>query len=145
MSNLWPTQINGNGIKTPATIMKEQTSVIARKTDHKVYAEVARADAYTPNNKGMFMYKLMFNSPARPRYSYRHFFIAYPLKFYPVQFYIADEQMHHELEFFLGKKIRGPILAESEEQLIAILDKILSSKETQKVITSMQAWSHDHL
>ena len=137
MKDLWPDQSSENGMKTPATVMKEQVETIAQKTNNHVYADVARADVYIPNNQGLFMYELLFKTPARPRYSYSHFFMTYDIEFYPVEFYISDEQMHHDLELFLGKTVRGPIPAKSEEEFVEILDQILRSEDTQKVINSL--------
>jgi len=89
------------------------------------------------------MYDLSLDTPARPQYSYRHFFMTYDLDFYPVQFYMPDEEMHHDLELFLGQRVRGPIPAESEEEFIEILDYLLKSEDLQQVVSSMQAWSHN--
>lgn len=49
--------------------------------------------------------------------------------------------MHHDLKLFLGKTVRGPIPAKSEEDFFEILDQILRSEDTQKVINSL-AMSH---
>ena len=140
--NLWFDQVPENGIKTPARVMQEEASIISKRTNNKVRANVGVVDTYIPKHKGLFMYDFSLETPARPQYSYSHFFITYDLDFYPVEFYMPDEEMHEDLELYLGKRGPGSIPAESEEEFIEILDYLLKSEELQDVVSSMEAWNN---
>ena len=138
MVDLLPNKYSKAKLKAPMTILKQQASLVGKKTNHKVVASVERA-AIPVRNDDALRYHFLFSTPARPIYHYHHFSIEHDVDLYPVFFYL-DEDTQEDVESKIGKWY-GILTAKSEEELELVLREVLRADETQRIIKKIYAHS----
>ena len=133
--DLWPDDINKPDDNTaPSNILKEQAKILENKTDGIVTALVNRIES---NEKQKFEYSFLIYSSIL-NYRYRLFNIIHGILLFPVQF-LLDGEIYEELT---GKKIsffdsEDEFFANSEDEFIELLKKILNCGKTKKIIGTL--------
>jgi len=136
MVDLWPEHIEQTEITAPAFILKEQASLLGRKTQMIVKAEVEPGDP--SHHEGMryfdkedyrkFIYDFYIVGPLLDNYRYLLFGIMYNIDLYPVEF-ILEPEIEEDV---VGENVHL-LIAKSESEFIKMLGLILKSKKTIKV------------
>ncbi len=104
--DLWPATLDPVPEKAPATILKEQASALARKTQWKL-----RGSVETAVGRHGFTHTFQIIVPALQDYTYDLFVVSHGLEFYPVK--VADggstKELKTEAEFldWLGGQFRS--------------------------------------
>ena len=136
MRDLWADKYEKITKKTPASILKQQALKLGKKSNHQVQPTVSESKVLFKDDDSL-LYRLLLTIPALPRYRYGHLTMIHGADFYPVLFLI-DEDIKRELQPELGEWNRL-LTVESEEQLRPVLQGIFNSKETQRIVDSLQA------
>jgi len=114
--------------------LKEQASLLGRKTRNLLEGEVVQVERVHPNGPE-FTYRFIIVAPALGDYRYGLFTISHDISLYPVTFRV-DEDIKTELA--AGSMSHGDMLtAEDEDELVKLLRQILASKKTQRVIAAL--------
>jgi hypothetical protein len=117
--DFWPVDIGVVNFLTPSAILREQASLLGRKTKNLIEAEVVTG----PHTDGSIMHQFYLVVPAMD-YSYRLFSVNHGVELYPLDIYFGSGP--------------GPFArAASEEEFIGQLKNLLSSEKTKKVIQSL--------
>lgn len=154
MIDLWPQDIiENNESRAPVTILKEQAALLGQKTKNLLKAEVRW---YTPGTlekvssnelrylfdtvqeaqgevQQSFSYAFYFVAPTLDNYRYKLLTISHGIPWYPVMFKI-DKGISSEIS---GQN--KPIIANSEEEFIDILEKIFKANKTKQIMKSILA------
>jgi len=130
MDNLWPDDITTINVKVPVAILREQASLLGKKTQNIVESQVQRLDKGL-EDVGMFVYGFYIVAPALGNYRYKLFTVCHDVSSYPVNFDI-DEDIKNEI-----CPDKNTISAESEKEFLEILKKIFQSKRTKQIIGSL--------
>jgi hypothetical protein len=124
--------------RTPLKVLMEQASLLGKKTNNYVVAEVFRAE--TPfGYADEFKYDFYVIAPRLDNYRYRLFSIAYDLDLYPAVFCLG-ESLQKELKLKLGEW-EGNLTASSEEEFQSILREIFHSERARLAIGLLLAQS----
>lgn len=154
MQDLWPENITEITYKSPLAILKEQAKFLGEKTNNLIVASVGKVSSVNQQ----FAYQFYIVAPTLD-YLYRLFSIQYGVEPYPLEVIMNEalaEEMggerieeREELARIWGdnlaqtlfgerpKPIRYVVVAGSEEQFIAILQKLFESKHTRQVVASL--------
>lgn len=143
MIDLWAEDIGLIAVKTPVAILKEQASLLGRKTKNLLVGEIT---AWSPS-PCQFGYRFNISAPAI-NYKYSLFAIYYDINMYPMGM-ILDESVADELR--LNERYKDLVADQnkvtqiaSEEMLIEILGIILKSHRTKQVVNSLLAQSIEY-
>lgn len=145
MKDLWPSDIAARRVKSPVGILREQASLLGKKTNNIVQAEVQLLNSSTDELGSAFF----IVAPALNNYRYRLLTVWHEIDLYPVQIFVGDE-ISDELSPDIQTKVYHPdfssqpesyIVANSEEQFLDILAKIFGSNKTKGVITALLSQS----
>jgi hypothetical protein len=118
--DFWPADIGVVNFLTPASILREQASLLGQKTKHLIEAEVVTS----PHTDGSIMHQFYLVVPAMDNYRYRLLSVNHGVELYPLDIYFGSGP--------------GPYAkAVSEEEFISQLKNVLSSEKTKKVIQSL--------
>lgn len=154
MLDLWPEDIGPiPDLKSPVTILREQASLLGKKTNNLVEAEVVQLESVISEEKE-FSYAFLIVAPALDNYRYKLFTISYGINLYPVTINVdkdiqaeipptAEERreivksgrVFTDLREEIG--IKRKLVAESEDEFVEILKKIFSAKKTKRVIGAL--------
>ncbi len=137
MSDLWPKDIARTALRAPVTILREQASLLGEKTQYLVKAEVTTQsldNRFNPS-KAEFVHSFYLSAPALDDYRYQLFAITHPVDLYPVDFDL-DEDIQKEL---LPKNGKEALSAQTQEELVDILGKILNSGKAKRVVHALLA------
>jgi hypothetical protein len=130
MTDLWPKDMGYAGeLKAPITILREQASLLGRKTRNLVEAEVRQRGGH----EQQFAYEFNIVAPTLGPYRYLLFWIRHGIDLYPVQIMIDGD---------MARQISGgsPKLgAQSEEEFLGHLERILNAGKTRRVIQALLA------
>lgn len=133
MRDLWPEEIGPiPDLKAPVTILREQASLLGKKTNNLVEAEVMQLESAI-SEESEFNYAFLIVAPALDNYRYKLFTISYNINIYPVTISV-DGEIRAEIN---PADSEGKLLAESEGEFVEILKKIFSAKKTKKVIGAL--------
>ena len=131
MRDLWPEDIGpiseSNG---PVFILREQASLLGKKTNNLVEAEVMQLEL-SIWEKREFNYAFLIVAPALGNYQYELFTISHDIDSYPVTIYVGEDMQAEVTE------PREKLVAKSESEFVEILKKIFSTKRTKKVIGTL--------
>jgi hypothetical protein len=161
MIDLWPTDIENSDIelKAPVYILKQQASLLGKKTQNIVTAEVGKPiqsniwvgrksqigamdSPFTSLgfsdsvDNTIFFHSFYLVAPAFANYRYELFTIVNDIRLYPVIIYL-DEDVLAEI----APSAEKYVVASSEDEFIEILRKILGSQKTKHVIQAILAQS----
>lgn len=163
MDNLWP-KIETSLLKTPVAILKEQASLLGANTQNLVIAEVDSLPIYDTkipektkslpevfnqmnsvvfgtksfHPSAIFRFAFHLVAPALNHYRYQLFFIGYGIDFYPV-FFRLDSDIQNELV----EDEDQDVIANTEEEFLAILKAIFNSEKTLRVMRAILAQSQN--
>ena len=144
MKDLWPEDIyvRESQLRAPVTILKEQASLLGKKTRNLVVGRVGRMAETEALHLGdtvgyrdsSFGYYFRLAAPALDGYQYTLFFIVHGIDLYPVRFRL-DESIAQEI---FHNPSYAPT-AESEAEFTMLLSKIFAASKTRSVIQAMLA------
>jgi hypothetical protein len=146
MSDLWPKDIGHANMRAPVTILREQALLLGDKTQNLVKADVDTLSPslvdrmgspyqYYGQPESVFVHNFYLVAPALDNYRYKLFDIAHPVDLYPVDFHL-DEDIQEEL---LSQNGKGTLSAQTEDEFIDILGKILNSRKAKHVVHALLA------
>jgi hypothetical protein len=143
--DLWPDEIKVEKLMPPVTILRQQASLLGKKTKNIVQGEVE--DVRSGLNENLFIYTFYIVVPALNNYRYRLFNISYELSLYPLQMYVEND-IRKEIppDFIKTKKddAVGPlefVYADSEEDFLKILKAIFNSTKVVRIISVLLSQS----
>ncbi|MFH1115955.1 MAG: hypothetical protein V1792_18745 [Pseudomonadota bacterium] len=135
MLDLWPNSLDSLPLdRAPVTILREQASLLGRKTNNLLEGEVIQIEPFDAADPE-FTYRFNIVAPALGNYRYGLFMIFHAITLYPVRFRV-DEDVRTELAVGVESQGRIPV-AEDETQFVDILRQILASTKTQRVIAGL--------
>jgi hypothetical protein len=114
-ADLWG-DITPSAVRTPASILREQASLLGAKTRHTIEGQVE-----TQISVGTFYHSFNLVVPALENYSYELFKISHQLTLYPIYVGYPDPN------------------AEDEQAFVKWLGQKLSSAETKRIIGNLLA------
>lgn len=145
MKDLWPSDIAVHRVKSPVGILREQASLLGKKTNNIVQAEVQILDSIAD----LFGSALFIVAPALSNYRYRLLLVWHKIELYPAQIFVEDEILSElspnvEIKLEYPEYAREPeqyIAIDSEEQFLNSLEMIFGSNKTRRVITALLSQS----
>ena len=137
MNDLWAEDIGITTVKTPVAILKEQASLLGRKTQNLVIGEVISSsqEAEEPRITQRFNIK----APALGNYRYNLFSISHGIDVYPLAMSVENSIVSELFNSNLISGSHNPRIIRSEEEFLDILNKILKSKRTKQVVHALLA------
>ncbi len=135
MIDLWPEKIGKvPDIKAPVSILKEQATLLGKRTKNVVEARVTTYEVPSVAEQQMIHYRFLITSPIL-NYRYELFRMWHKVDLYPVTIQPGEEIMG---EISPGEK---ELTAYSEDEFVETLKKIFAAQKTVKVINSLLALS----
>ena len=136
--DLWPDKIKVEKLITPVTILRQQASLLGKKTKGIVQGEIE--DGKGGFSLNLFNYTFYIVAPALNNYRYRLFNISYEVSLYPLEIDVESE-IREEIPSNFIKKRSGAIIAlefvyaNSEKDFLEILKAIFNSAKVLRVIS----------
>jgi hypothetical protein len=143
MKSLWPEDIGTpSDIRAPITVLKEQASYLGAHTRNYIEGKVTTLmeDAYWKDSQDVRFRFVIFASGLS--YQYSLFDVEYNLpSLYPVRIDILDSAVANEVRLSPESRHQGERtrLANSEEELVEILEQIFGASRTKSIIKSILA------
>lgn len=122
--NLWPEDIAVTDVVPPVAILKEQASLLGKRTQNLVEARVIQGGSHSPA-RYPFYYYFQLIAPALDNYRYNLFSISHGVQFYPVRIEFEDSDTE----------------VQSEDEFMSELERIFSSDKTKGIISALIAQS----
>lgn len=142
--DLWPDDIQSlkySDLRPPVAILKEQGTLLGRKTDNLVEGEVVRVPGdFLPEYKYDFAYIFYLVAPALSDYRYKLLDILHSVDFYPLLIGTGDDVLG-ELPAEMEKGKYDRLVADSQDRFIEILRAIFATKKVRRVIEAIIAQS----
>lgn len=149
--DLWPDTIKVEKIITPATILRQQASLLGKKTKNILKGEVYDQRLGSDPKSG-FRYTFFIVAPALSNYQSRILTIRYGMSIYPVIMYVEDEEICKEIpsHFKLTDKDMGDLpnkgmgdymRANSEAEFLEVLKAIFNSAKVIRIISVLLSQS----
>ncbi|MEI7866918.1 MAG: hypothetical protein WCI11_03430 [Candidatus Methylumidiphilus sp.] len=132
MNDLWAEDIATEKVRTPVAILREQASLLGKKTQNVVLAEVVTSAG------SRFHHRFNITAPALGDYSYTLFSINHPIGPYPLEVDLDDDIAKE-----LGKSIDRNMTIENEADFINLLNQILKAERTKHIIRILLAQSSE--
>ncbi|MEK7400291.1 MAG: hypothetical protein AAB116_25380 [Candidatus Poribacteria bacterium] len=139
--DLWPDTIKVEKMITPVIILRQQASLLGKKTKNIIQGKVEKG---TDDTNGLFDYTLYIVAPALNDYRYRLLSISYGIHLYPLTIKIEDEEILSEIppKFSCTTYKSGiSIKPNSEEEFKEVLKAIFNSKKVLRVISVLLSQS----
>lgn len=118
--DLWPTDIGKQRIKTPAAILRQQASLLGKRTNNLVEAKVETRALGT-----QFFHDFVIEAPPLGNYKYKLFTLSHSVELYPIEI-VSAPSGHVSLD-----EIR------SERDLLEWLKAILNLDETKRIVNGL--------
>jgi hypothetical protein len=141
--DLWPDTIKVEKVITPVTILRQQASLLGKKTKNIVQGEVREEkENFGALNTYDFNYVFYLVAPALNNYRYRLLDISYNVSLYPVIVTI-EESIFSEIasNFKTAQSISKLIQAKSQDEFLDILKEIFNSTKVLRVISVLLSQS----
>lgn len=144
VEDLWPEELEAAKIRTPASILKEQASLLGQKTKNLVEGLV------TGNEKGENLsYSFFLVAPALNNYRYLLFTMSHDIRMYPLFISVEEEilaEVNPEQYEKWGTLVSMYASSHTEEvkneaEFLALLKKIFSATKTKQLIAAMLSQS----
>jgi hypothetical protein len=140
--DLWPDEIKVEKLMPPVTILRQQASLLGKKTKNIVQGEVEDVRS----NANLFIYAFYIIVPALNNYRYRLFNISYELSLYPLQMYVENDIRKEIPSDFIKRKddTVDPlefVYADSEKDFLEILRIVFNSTKVMRVISVLLSQS----
>lgn len=135
--NLWPQEMTYSDQETPLSVIVEQASFLATKTEGIVIATVKNNNFSYKEN---FEYQFFIECKSL-NYSYSIFQMNHGIDLYPIRFTI-DVDIYGELSKQPSVSYKtfsqASVYVESEPELINLLSDIFKSQKVKKLVQSLQ-------
>lgn len=135
--DLWPSDIEVSDLVSPASILREQATLLGMKTKNLVTGKVELA---SDSAEKKFKYVFYLVAPALKNYRYRLLSIEYPVDLYPVT--IRFESKRPKVEDNLDEE-SSHLSAKDYDDFIAKLGKVFSDERTKRVIRALISHSRE--
>ncbi len=142
MEDMWPSDITHSELLPPVAMMREQASLLGKKTRNLVTAEVSSRKEFESGKGEVLIHRFDLVAPALDNYTYGLFYIVQPITIYPLRFGM-DSDIYEEIA---SSKLRdqvqmskGAVTVDSEELFREVLRRILQSQKTKWVVSAMLA------
>lgn len=119
MEDLWPKDFGEGNARTPSNILKEQASILTKKTKGVIEASVA-----TSSQDTIFVHSFWLNVPAMNDYRYKLIEVRHDIKLYPI---------YVETSMLAG----GGKSSDTESEFLDILKEVFNHKETKDLIVAL--------
>lgn len=144
VEDLWPKELEAAKIRTPASILKEQASLLGQKTKNLVEGLVTGSE-----QGGELSYSFFLVAPALNNYRYLLFTMSHDIRMYPLSISVEEEilaEINPELFKRWGDTVTIFITshaekAENEAEFLELLKKIFSATKTKQLIAAMLSQS----
>jgi hypothetical protein len=123
--DLWPTDIGKGKITTPAAILRQQASLLGKRTNNLLEAKV---DTITQGDT--FMHRFAIEAPALGNYKYILFVLSHSVELYPISISQTPSGVYPD-SASISNGIR------SEKELLDWLKWVLNRDETKRVINGL--------
>jgi hypothetical protein len=123
VDDLWPDDILFLEQRAPVTILKDQAFALGKRTQNIVIADVRSHQDVMGTRK--FEHSFVIRAPSL-NYEYQLFSVTHDIELYPVQLFFED--------FKEGRAFAG-----SEREFLRLLQEVLSSDKTRKVVAAIYA------
>ena len=133
MIDLWPDKIAVEKMITPVTILRQQASLLGKKTKNIVQGEVRSSK----DNFTSFNYAFYIIATAMDNYRYKLLEISYDESLYPVEINV-EKEIWDEIPF---RAMEYHVIAGSEKEFQDILKAIFGSKKVLRVISVLLSQS----
>lgn len=158
MIDLWPETLVSPEVKSPSAILREQASLLGKKTQDKIIADVELGETKTQE----FVYHFYLIAPSLNNYYFRLFSVTHDISLYPVTLYLGEDlgqELHaivdannpsNKLAKILAASgmakvdLRYELQATTESEFTELLGEILRSQKTQQVINALLAQIDTH-
>jgi len=131
MNDLWAEDIVTEKVRTPVAILREQASLLGKKTQN-----VILADVFSDISGQAFIHNFNIIAPALGAYSYRLFSITHSIELYPLEVHL-DGTVATEI----GLENDDFISIKNEADFLEMLAKILKAERTKQIIRTLVAQS----
>ena len=144
VEDLWPEELEAAKIRTPASILKEQASLLGQKTKNLVEGLV------TGDEKGGdLLYSFFLVAPALSSYRYLLFTMHHDIRMYPLFIHMEAEILAEvNPEQYKKWGVRANLYAgahteeaKNEDEFLALLKRIFSATKTKQLIAAMLSQS----
>ena len=135
MNDLWAEDIVTETVRTPVAILREQASLLGKKTQNVILAEV---DSDVSRE---FKHNFNIKVPALGYYSYTLFTITHSIELYPLKAYL-DGEVAKEIGVDATENVFG-VSIKDEADLLELLAKILKAERTKQIIRTLLAQSSE--
>lgn len=142
--DLWPDEIKVEKMIAPVTILRQQASLLGKKTKNIVQGKVEDAKGELSINPFNYVFHIV--APALNNYQYRLFKVSYGVSLYPLEMDIEIE-IRNEIpsRFFKTKTINRIryefAYANSEDDFLEILRTIFNSTKVMHIISVLLSQS----
>ena len=150
MIDLWPEDIKQIEGKAPVTILREQASLLGRKTMNIVEAKVRSVRVPSGpswTDHGDFVYAFDIVAPALSDYRYGLFSMAHGVEMYPLKIKISAE-IANEVQSKIATQVADLALdganiltVQSQDEFLEALKAILNSAKAQQIVKAILAQS----
>lgn len=122
MEDLWPSDIGTTTLRSPVSILREQASALAQKTQGLVTAEVItrarkRSDAWHEWEDGL-THEFVLVAPTLDRYRFELFSLGHDELLYPVTGNFNEQESELADEAALMEWLRGIFFSERTKRII---------------------------
>lgn len=148
--DLWPDKIKVDKVITPVTILRQQASLLGKKTKNIVQGEVANWKLGIGEEYD-FQYLFYIVAPALDNYRYRLLGLFYDVSsLYPVIIDVDDVEIQKEIPSKFNYKVKTLgsttevkiiVKANSEEEFMEVLKAIFNSTKVLRVISVLLSQS----
>lgn len=125
MTDLWG-DIPEKPIKTPVSILREQGSILEKKTSGILTVSIPTSQS-GGGNDARFTHHFVINAPSL-NYTYQLFSIYHTIALFPVTFVVENEMFSSS---------NGSKTVNNEKEFLEILGQILQSPKTQNILHAL--------
>lgn len=154
MNDLWAEDIGGAVVvKTPVALLKEQASLLGKKTQNLVIGKVVSVpNMHDSESNKRITHRFYVVAPALGDYSYTLFSVSHGLDMYPLMV-VVEVNVFKELSddvkakrYTLGFVVSdNAVSINSEDEFIDVLGQILKSNRVRQVINGLLAQSLEYV
>jgi len=138
--DLWPKDIETRRTLAPATILRQQSSLLAQKTSNLVHGEVVDKTSSREN----FVYMFYLVAPALNNYSYLLLTLYHDIALYPVRIVSEDtilSELTDAFEVRIDEYEDSYVIVRNQDEYENTLRGIFGSEKCIQVITSLLSQS----
>ncbi|MCX7110575.1 MAG: hypothetical protein NTX45_10690 [Proteobacteria bacterium] len=138
MNDLWAEDIGITTVKTPVAILREQASLLGKKTQNLVIGEVISSSQDNVKEQKITN-RFNIKAPALGNYRYNLFSISHGIDIYPLTMFVEGGILTELTTSDVIFGSHNPRVIRSEADFLSVLNKILKSKRTKQVVHALLA------